>query len=208
MLAPSSIASLDGQRLLTVRTMHLRWTARVLALLLASAYAGKRRGFRRRRTGADAVEAVTTAATGETVDPLGYYRYSWTAPTDACGTEMHADLDGTRVWNWGLDKKEHVASAAACCAKCQSHPRCTSWVFCPEPVCFAPDVHKHTLGECWMKQQRDPAAPSVNMRGAYTDKYRGRAGHHHAPPLVHWISGTIRVTRPRTNGTWSGRAVW
>ena len=63
---------------------------------------------------------------------------------------------------------------------------------------------------CWLKDQRDPAAPSVNMRGAYTGKYRARRGHHHAPPSVHWISGTIRVPvgRPRTNGTWSGRAVW
>ena len=60
----------------------------------------------------------------------------------------------------------------------------------------------------WMKDQRDPASPSVNMRGQYTAKYRARARHHHAPPQVHWISGTIRLTRPPTNGTWSGRAVW
>jgi len=79
---------------------------------------------------------------------------------------------------------------------------------CPEPVCFAPDAHKHTFGECWLKDQRDAAAPSVNMRGSYTAKYRARVGHHHAPPQVHWISGAIRLKRPATNGTWSGRAVW
>ena len=163
----------------------------LIAAVLASADAGKRRGRRRR----DVVEqeAITTdAATGEVVDPLGYYRYSWQPPTDACGTEEHADYDGTRVWNWGLDQSQHVETAAACCAKCQAHPRCNSWVFCPEPVCYAPDVHKHTFGECWMKNQRDPVSPSVNMRGAYTDKYRARLGHHHAPARVHWISGTVK----------------
>ena len=157
---------------------------------------------------AEADERALAAAAGEVVDSLGYYRFKWVAPTDACGTELHADYDGTRVWNWGLDKSQHVADATACCAKCQAHQHCNSWVFCPEPICFAPDAHRHTYGECWMKHQRDPAAPSVNMRGAYTAKYRARRGHHHAPPLVHWVSGTIRRSRAATNGTWSGRAVW
>ena len=174
---------------------------------------GKGRGsIRARRIEAaaavDVVEVVNAAAAGEVIDPLGYYRYSWKPPTDSCGTELHADYDGTRAWNWGLDKSQHVQTAAQCCAKCSAHASCNSWVFCPEPVCFAPDAHKHTFGECWLKDQRDPAAPSVNMRGSYTDKYRARVGHHHAPPQVHWISGAIRLKRPATNGTWSGRAVW
>jgi hypothetical protein len=159
---------------------------------------------------------ATTAATmpnAETgaapvVDPLGYYRYRWVPPTDECGTELHADYDGTRAWNWGLDKTQHVGDAASCCAKCRAHAKCNSWVFCPEERCFSPDAHKHTKGECWLKDQRDPSSPSVNMRGEYTGKYRGRNGHHHAPPMVQWTSGTIRRTRPFTNGTWSGRAVW
>ena len=172
---------------------------------------GKQHGRRRASVEQAAIERAdqaAAAAAGEVIDPLGYYRYKWSPPTDACGTEAHADYDGTRAWNWGLDQSQHVGSAAACCAKCQEHGRCNSWVFCPEPVCYAPDAHKHTFGECWLKDQRDPAAPSVNMRGSYTDKYRARVGHHHAPARVHWVSGTIRLARPATNGTWSGRAVW
>ena len=183
----------------------------LLLLLLEPSSCGprNRRAARRKDAEArDAAEVAAAAAAGETIDPLGYYRYRWSAPTDECGTEMHADYDGTRAWNWGLDQSQHVLSAAACCAKCRAHARCNSWVFCPELVCFAPDAHRHTQGECWMKQQRDPASPSVNMRGAYTARYRARHGHHQAPPMVAWISGTIRRSGPPTNGTWSGRAVW
>ena len=166
--------------------------------------------LRQRRVGElrEQAELVKAAANGEVIDPLGYYRYKWTAPTDECGTEHNADYDGTRAWNWGLDKSQHVKDPAACCAKCRAHESCNSWVFCPDDRCFAPDVHKHQRGECWLKNQLDPASPSVNMRGAYTAKYRARHGHHHAPPMVQWISGTIRRTHPATNGTWSGRAVW
>ena len=189
----------------------------VVVVLLLSLRGADGRGARRARRKeraqaqnerAQADEVKAALASGETIDPLGYYRYRWSPPTDSCGTELHADYDGTRAWNWGLDKSQHVATAADCCAKCKAHASCNSWVFCPEPVCFAPDAHRHTFGECWMKNQRDPASPSVNMRGRYTAKYRARPGHHHAPPMVHWISGTIRVTRNSTNGTWSGRAVW
>lgn len=122
------------------------------------------------RAKADAAEEGLAAAAGERIDPLGYYRYKWSAPTDEwCGTELHVDYDGTKAWNWGLDKSQHVENAAQCCAKCRAHAKCNSWVFCPEPVCFAPDAHRHTQGECWLKDQRDPAAPSVNMRGASCD---------------------------------------
>ena len=188
----------------------------LLLIELTTTTAGQERRRRAQRNDerAAAAEAMMTeetrlaAAAGEVIDPLGYYRYRWAPPTDECGTELHADYDGTRAWNWGLNKDQHVESAADCCAKCKAHAQCNSWVFCPEPVCYAPDAHKHTLGECWLKQQRESSAPSVNMRGHYTAKYRARAGHHRAPAMVHWISGTVRRTRPATNGTWSGRAVW
>ncbi|EOD41972.1 hypothetical protein EMIHUDRAFT_194609 [Emiliania huxleyi CCMP1516] len=173
----------------------------LLALLQSPCSCAGVRGARKRAR-RDAEQIAAAAAAGESLDPLGYYRYSWRPPADECGTEMHADYDGTRAWNWGLDPSQHVATAAECCAKCRAHVKCNSW------VCFAPDAHKHTRGECWMKDQRDPASPSVNMRGAYTSKYRARPGHHHAPPMVHWVSGTVRLKRAATNGTWSGRAVW
>ena len=65
---------------------------------------GKGRGARRRAELVEAArqaelgEAAAAAANGEVIDPLGYYRYRWTPPTDACGTELHADYDGTRAW--------------------------------------------------------------------------------------------------------------
>ena len=79
----------------------------VLTVALACAY-GKRGGLRQKNrrsveaAAAEAVEAATAADAGEVVDPLGYYRYRWQEPTDTCGTELHADYDGTRAWNWGL----------------------------------------------------------------------------------------------------------
>ena len=29
-------------------------------------------------------------------------------------------------------------------------------MYCPEEQCFAFDIHVHTKGECWLKQQRSP----------------------------------------------------
>lgn len=215
-LSPPTPSLLRDQPSPRLATMQGRTCGRILVFTLMldgrSVSAGRHRNARRQaRQKMDELEQAERAAAeaaGETIDPLGYYRYAWRPPTDACGTEYHADYDGKGVFNWGLDKKEHVADAAACCAKCMKHSKCNSWVFCPDEVCFAPDAHRHTRGECWLKDQRDPASPSVNMRGAYTAKYRARHGHHHAPPMVQWIAGAIRLTRPATNGTWSGRAVW
>ena len=87
----------------------MRASLLVLTAALACAH-GKRGGSRQRNrradaveaaTAAEAVEAATAADAGEVVDPLGYYRYRWQEPTDTCGTELHADYDGTRAWNWG-----------------------------------------------------------------------------------------------------------
>ena len=74
---------------------------------------GKRGGLRRRRADA-AAESTTAADLGEVVDPLGYYRYHWQPPTDTCGTERHADYDGTRAWNWGLASRRVDMCAAFC----------------------------------------------------------------------------------------------
>ena len=40
--------------------------------------------------------------------------------------------------------------------KCGGNPGCNIWVYCPEEQCFAFDIHVHTKGECWLKQQRSP----------------------------------------------------
>ena len=91
----------------------MRASLLVLTATLACAH-GKRGGLRQKNrradaveaaTAAEAVEAATAADAGEVVDPLGYYRYRWQEPTDTCGTELHADYDGTRAWNWGLARR-------------------------------------------------------------------------------------------------------
>ena len=100
--------------------LRMRVSLLVLTATLTCAN-GKRGGSRQKNrradaveaaTAAEAVEAATAADAGEVVDPLGYYRYRWQEPTDTCGTELHADYDGTRTWNWGLARR-HVDMYAA-----------------------------------------------------------------------------------------------
>ena len=126
-----------------------------------------------------AAEAASAAAAGETIDALGYYRFKWSPPDDQqCGTELHVDFDGKGVWNWGLDKSQHVASAADCCAKCQAHAKCNSWVFCPEPVCFAPDSHRHTFGEwypCWAPTSRPDIPTPLPLLTPFAQQSLARA---------------------------------
>jgi hypothetical protein len=53
---------------------------------------------------------------------------------------------------WGADKAIGLASsAAACCARCQTHATCNVWVFCDpaERRC----VDKNLEGQCWLKRQ-------------------------------------------------------
>jgi len=69
-----------------------------------------------------------------------------------------------------------------------------------------PWLRNHSFGECWLKRSPDPTSPLVNMRGAYTDKYRTR--HPSAPRRVQWTAGVVKWRGRVTNGTWSGRAGW
>lgn len=102
-----------------------------------------------------------------------------------------------------------TADAGECCARCMAHakkhrhhrhpPRagdssggekpCNSWVFCPEEVCWSPDIWNHTMGECWLKVQEDPSNPKVNFRGGYPAEFRQH--HRTAPQHVAWQAGVI-----------------
>lgn len=74
-------------------------------------------------------------------------------------------------------------------------------------MCFEPDVHKHTLGDCWLKFTEGPANPEVNMRGALPDWYKRR--HPNAPEHVPWSSGVLLPDDMELrNGTWSVRWHW
>ena len=38
---------------------------------------------------------------------------------------------------------------------------CNAFAFCPDDVCFEPDAHHHTKGDCWLKFTEAPLAPEV-----------------------------------------------
>jgi len=111
----------------------------------------------------------------------------------SCNARAHVDLDGPAV-SWGLSYK--LDSAAECCEACRDHQKkddqpgdCNSWVWCPLPECWSPDIWNHTFGECWLKIQADIQNPKVNHEGAYSFEYRSH--HKTAPLMVPWIAGVI-----------------
>ena len=74
-------------------------------------------------------------------------------------------------------------------------------------MCFEPDAHKHTLGDCWLKFTEAPASPEVNMRGRISNDQRAR--HPTAPEFVQWHSGVLLPPGVQlTNGSWSPRYQW
>lgn len=130
--------------------------------------------------------------------------------------ERRSDYDGIAV-AWGIGNKKR--SVEECAEACRQHvPNlqdaegfgalpCNAFVFCTQPVCFEPDAHKHTLGDCWLKFTEGPASPEVNMSGMLSEEQRNR--HADSPKVVQWDGG---VVLPRgvqlTNGTWSPRYLW
>lgn len=129
--------------------------------------------------------------------------------------ERRADYDGLAV-AWGIDNKKQ--SAEECAEACLLHKPnpdddyfgslpCNSFVWCSAAVCFEPDAHKHTQGDCWLKFTEAPASPEVNMRGRISQAQRDR--HPSAPALVQWEAGVILPHGVElTNGTYSPRYNW
>lgn len=129
--------------------------------------------------------------------------------------EPHADYDGLAVF-WGINNKKN--SAEECAQQCRDHRPgvipgpmknlpCNAFAWCGEDVCFEPDAHRHTRGDCWLKFTEGPASPEVNMRGAFPQNYRQR--HPTAPEVVQWHAGVLLPPGvERTNGTWSPRWYW
>ena len=169
-----------------------------------------------------------------------------------CHARMHTDYMGERAPVWGLGNPGfHLKDAAECCAACQAHaavcgkpnahskswwparpelrcgnnPGCNIWVFCPEKQCFAFDIHVHTQGECWLKQQhanitrpKDPheghtsfpeamrASPREVWPWAVDKKIWGGG----IPEKVPWISGVLApadatVVSARADDQWRKR---
>ena len=132
--------------------------------------------------------------------------------------ELHADYDGLGV-RWGIGNKKPTWQA--CEASCRAfNPAssggapfrglpCNTWTWCSEPVCFEPDAHKHSLGDCWLKFQELPEAPEVNMR---TPGMRPAFMKRHRKEMAggcSWHSGVMLPPGTKmTNGTWGPRAYW
>ena len=129
--------------------------------------------------------------------------------------EKGGDYDGLAV-AWGLGNKKE--SAEECAKACLAHmPNviggpytklpCNAFAWCPDDICFEPDAHKHTKGDCWLKFTEGPVNPELNMRGILPPEYRKR--HAQAPAVVQWWGG---VLLPRgieaTNGTYGPRWKW
>mmetsp|Transcript_34100 Transcript_34100/g.47262 ORF Transcript_34100/g.47262 Transcript_34100/m.47262 type:complete len:194 (+) Transcript_34100:196-777(+) len=134
-----------------------------------------------------------------------------------CHAHVHSGYDG-HAFTWGMSFRTETAGecCAACeahqsscspsvqkfqsplmekpqsCGNGAGVPEsfvCNVWVFCPLPMCWAQDIWNHTFGECWLKNQQDPAHPIAPNSGAYPAKLR--AEHTTAPEKVEWISGVI-----------------
>lgn len=129
--------------------------------------------------------------------------------------EKSSDYDGLAVF-WGINnKKKTVEECAEHCLKHMPNTvggpyeklPCNAFAYCPDEVCFEPDAHHHTKGDCWLKFTEGPANPEVNMRGDLPPDYRAR--HPTAPNRTQWESGVLLPPGVAlTNGTWSPRWKW
>ncbi len=131
--------------------------------------------------------------------------------------EQAADYDGLGV-RWGIGHKKR--SWHECEQACRDHRPgagggpfntlpCNVWTWCSRDVCFEPDAHSHSLGDCWLKFSEDPEAPEVNMR---TPGMRPAFMQRHRREMAggcSWVSGALLEPGVRmTNGTWGPRAFW
>ncbi|KAJ9526324.1 hypothetical protein QJQ45_009775 [Haematococcus lacustris] len=87
--------------------------------------------------------------------------------------ELASDYDGLAVV-WGI--KNTKATVEECAEHCKRHmPNtvqgpfsklpCNAFAFCPDDVCFEPDAHHHTKGDCWLKFTEGPVAPEPPVLG-------------------------------------------
>eukprot|EP01060_Flectonema_neradi_P002837 TRINITY_DN11785_c0_g1_i1.p1 TRINITY_DN11785_c0_g1~~TRINITY_DN11785_c0_g1_i1.p1 ORF type:complete len:475 (+),score=66.64 TRINITY_DN11785_c0_g1_i1:101-1525(+) len=145
------------------------------------------------------------------------YLKSRSASTMKCYKENHVSYDGVTVL-WGIGNKKNTAEECALsCINYKPRPDvgvgsnlpCNEWVFCPKdsPVCFEPDAHTHTAGDCWLRFTEHPQSPEINMRGLLDAGFRKR--HPTSPELTTWVSGVVLLPNtPITAGVWGPRALW
>ncbi|KAG1663396.1 hypothetical protein FOA52_011674 [Chlamydomonas sp. UWO 241] len=144
-----------------------------------------------------------------------YYRLGFRQQDLVAHIEEMADFDGLAV-GWGIGNKMATVEdcAAACLAfKVGSNPGpfgalpCNTFTWCPDEICFEPDAHKHTKGDCWLKFTEGPASPELNYRGLLGPGYRVR--HPTASDRVQWWGGVVLPPGMElTNGTFGPRYQW
>ena len=89
----------------------------------------------------------------------------------SCGAELNSNYKGSIIVE---GHSNLMGSAGACCAACESNPRCNVWVYCgDEDGCFEDYLYQ----ECWLKSSMLPEAREAWDRG----------------PHVPWTSG---ITTP------------
>ena len=78
-------------------------------------------------------------------------------------------------------------------------------------MCFEPDAHSHSFGDCWLKFTEEPWAPEVNMRSlsapmrpAFMQRHRKAM----AQGVPWWSGALLPANVTFTNGTWGPRAFW
>ena len=132
--------------------------------------------------------------------------------------ELNADYDGLGV-RWGIGHKKQTwkecedACRAFDPARATGAPfgglPCNIWTWCSRAVCFEPDAHKHSFGDCWLKFSELPEAPEVNQR---TPGMRPAFMRRHRRDMANgttWVSGALLPPGVAfTNGTWGPRAYW
>jgi hypothetical protein len=131
-------------------------------------------------------------------------------------SEQAADYDGLGV-RWGIGhKKQRWQDCEQACRDHRPSARggpysklpCNVWTWCSRKVCFEPDAHSHSFGDCWLKFSELPEAPEVNMREPMRRAFLRRHRKEMADG-VPWVSGALLLPGTAfTNGTWGPRAYW
>ena len=132
--------------------------------------------------------------------------------------DQAADYDGLGV-RWGIGNKK--ATWQECESSCRDFQPagggggpfkglpCNVWTWCSRKVCFEPDAHSHSFGDCWLKFTETPESPEVNMR---TPGMLSSFMRRHKKQMAEgcpWVSGALLPPGVNmTNGTWGPRAFW
>ena len=131
--------------------------------------------------------------------------------------DLAADYDGLGV-RWGIGNK--MKTWQDCEDNCRKFRptggggpfrglACNVWTWCSRKVCFEPDAHSHSFGDCWLKFSENPESPEVNMRTPGMKPSFMRRHRKQMADGCPWVSGALLPPGVKmTNGTWGPRSYW